>query len=331
VVLSIYPDANVVKQLLASGATDMNVFNIPFLQAYDLASQNQDKLELQTPFEGERVELEMNQGPKGFPALKDVNVRKAIEMGIDRQYIIDNLYDGKTEVPHSYWDGTAWNNPNTPYVGYDPDGAKALLRQAGWYDDTGDGVVKAHGVTGVTDGTPLVLRAATLSAADSSEYESTLLAVQDMLSKIGVKIGTLDTYDLEVFYSPYNSGGPWATGADDLYLMHWATGVDTVNQFQLYSCDTIPSEQNPGGFNASQICNPEIDSLWKQLYTSMSADDRQSAVNRIQDIIADQALTIYIAKRPSAILLNKSIQGFSWGGFAGNPLISLADMKRVTQ
>ena len=154
-----------------------------------------------------------------------------------------------------------------------------------------------------------------------------LLTVQDMLGKLGVKI-SIDTFNLGVFYAPVNSGGPSATGGYDLYLMHWATGVDTVNQFQLYSCDNIPSDQNPGGFNASQICGPGIDQNWKILYTAMSADDRQNAVNQIQNIIADKVYTIYMVKRTSAIVLNKSIQGFIWGGFAGNPLISLADMRR---
>jgi peptide/nickel transport system substrate-binding protein len=270
----------------------------------------------------------MNLGPKGFAGLRDANVRKAIEMGIDRQYIVDNLYDGKTTVPHSYWDGTAWYYKDTPYFGYDPDGARALLKQAGWSDDNGDGVVESHGVAGVPDGTPFVLKAATLAATDSSEYENTLLTVQDMLSKIGVKIASTETYDLGVFYSSVTSGGPWASGADDLYLLHWATGVDTINQFQLYACDAIPSEQNPGGINASQICNPQIDADWKLLGTAMNADDRQNAANRIQTTIGDQVLTIYMAARPSAVILNKDIQGFNWGGFAGNPLISLADMKR---
>jgi len=329
VVVSFYPDANVLKQLLASGDSDFNAFDIPFLQAYDLANQNPNTVQLQTPFEGERVELEMNQGPKGFPALKDLNVRKAIEMGIDRQYIVDNLYDGKTEVPHSYWDGTAWYNPNTPFFGYDPDGAKNLLRQAGWYDDTGDGVAKAHGVAGVDDGTPLVLKAATLASTDSSEYENTLLTVQEMLGKIGVKISGIDTFNLGVFYGPVSSGGPYATGAYDLYLMHWATGVDTINQFQLYGCADIPSDRNPGGENGSQFCDPEIDQNWKLLGTAMNPDDRQNAVNQIQNIIADKVYTIYMVKRTTALVLNKNIQGFVWGGFAGNPLISLADMTRA--
>jgi ABC-type transport system substrate-binding protein len=327
--MNFYPDTNVIKQLLVSGDTDATIFDVPFLQASDLATQNPDKVQLQTPFEGERTELEMNMGPKGFAALKDVNVRKAIEMGLDRQYIVDNLYDGKTTVPHSYWDGTAWYNQKTPFVGYDPEGAKALLKQAGWYDDTGDGVAKAHGVAGVPDGTPFVVRAATLASSDSSEYENTLLAVQDMLSKIGVKIGSIDKYDLGVFYSSLSSGGPYTTGADDLYLLHWSTGVDTINQFQLYACDAIPTDQNPAGFNGSHICSPEVDQLWKVLYTSLNADERQNAANQIQTIMADQVLTIYLAKLPNGLLLSKNIQGFVWGGFAGNPLNSLADMTRT--
>jgi ABC-type transport system substrate-binding protein len=189
-------------------------------------------------------------------------------------------------------------------------------------------VVSAHGVAGVADGTPFVVRAATLASSDSSEYENSLLVVQDMLAKIGIKIASIDKYDLGVFYSSLSSGGPYTTGAADLYLLHWSTGVDTINQFQLYACSAIPTEQNPAGFNGSQICNSEVDQLWNVLGTSMSADERQNAVDRIQNIIADQVLTIYLAKLPNGMLLNKNIQGFVWGGFAGNPLISLADMTR---
>jgi hypothetical protein len=91
----------------------------------------------------------------------------------------------------------------------------------------------------VADGTPLVLRAATLAASDSSEFENTLLVAQDMLSKIG----SIDKYDLVVFYSSLSSGGPYA------------------------------------------------------------------AVDRIQSIIADQVLSIDLAKLPNGMLLNKTIQG----------------------
>ena len=43
-----------------------------------------------------------------------------------------------------------------PFV-YDPERAKALLDEAGWRDEDGDGIREAHGVEGVEDGTPLSL------------------------------------------------------------------------------------------------------------------------------------------------------------------------------
>ena len=156
-----------------------------------------------------------------------------------------------------------------------------------------------------------------------------LLTVQDMLAKIGIKVGSIDKFDLNVFYSSLSSGGPYATGADDLYLLHWSTGTQTIDQYQLYACDEIPTDQKPNGLNGSHICNPEIDRLWKVLGTSMSADERQNAANQIQTIIADQVQTIYMAKRQNPVVLNKNITGFAFGGYAGIPWISLADMKRT--
>jgi peptide/nickel transport system substrate-binding protein len=67
------------------------------------------------------------------PLLADVRVRRALLMAIDRQTMVEKLFRGTQPV------AATWVNPLSPYfdksipvVKFDPAGAKALLKQAGW-------------------------------------------------------------------------------------------------------------------------------------------------------------------------------------------------------
>jgi peptide/nickel transport system substrate-binding protein len=68
------------------------------------------------------------------PALKDVKVRQALIYGLDRQKLIDVVYQGYGKVaiepiaPISW----AWNADGVNPYHYDPAQAKKLLDEAGW-------------------------------------------------------------------------------------------------------------------------------------------------------------------------------------------------------
>ena len=61
----------------------------------------------------------------------DVRVRRAINMGVDRQEMIDHVLNGYGSPAYSACDGLPWYNEASE-VAYDPDGAAALLEAAGW-------------------------------------------------------------------------------------------------------------------------------------------------------------------------------------------------------
>jgi peptide/nickel transport system substrate-binding protein len=64
--------------------------------------------------------------------LKDVNVRKALLMAVDRDSIAKTLYKGYAKTPPSNWPTiTPGFNPDTKAVPYDAAGAKKLLQTAG--------------------------------------------------------------------------------------------------------------------------------------------------------------------------------------------------------
>jgi ABC-type transport system substrate-binding protein len=65
----------------------------------------------------------------------DLNVRKAIAMGVDRQRIVDNFYAEGSEVPSHF---TPCSIPNgcqgEAWYDFDPEAARALLAEAGYPD-----------------------------------------------------------------------------------------------------------------------------------------------------------------------------------------------------
>ena len=71
-------------------------------------------------------------------------VRQAIQYGIDKQFIIDELLYGKTTVSTSEL-SMGWAKCEIPPSEYDPEAAIALLEEAGFTDEDGDGVRECHG------------------------------------------------------------------------------------------------------------------------------------------------------------------------------------------
>ncbi len=67
--------------------------------------------------------------------LSDVRVRKALQLGLNRELLLDAAYSGRGNLengilPH----GVYGFNPELPEIPFDPDEARALLKQAGYPD-----------------------------------------------------------------------------------------------------------------------------------------------------------------------------------------------------
>lgn len=74
----------------------------------------------------------------------DVRVRRAINMGLNREEMIENVLNGYGTPAYSVCDKMPWYNP-AGEVEYDPEAAKALLEEAGWMEGP-DGIREKDGV-----------------------------------------------------------------------------------------------------------------------------------------------------------------------------------------
>ncbi|MCR5106886.1 MAG: ABC transporter substrate-binding protein, partial [Lachnospiraceae bacterium] len=69
-------------------------------------------------------------------ALSNVKVRKAMQMAVDRQSILDSIYNGDGKLEDGIYPSGClyYSDANQGWLKYDPEGAKALLAEAGYAD-----------------------------------------------------------------------------------------------------------------------------------------------------------------------------------------------------
>lgn len=112
----------------------------------------------------------------GNGVTSDPAVRKAINLGIDRQKIVDAALQGHGKPAYGPADGLPWSNPDSA-VPFDLSAAKALLDEAGWVPGA-DGIREKNG-----------LRAAfpiNYVASDSTRQAVTVV-LSELLKPLGIE------------------------------------------------------------------------------------------------------------------------------------------------
>ncbi|QRG70102.1 ABC transporter substrate-binding protein [Brevibacillus choshinensis] len=182
IVMKIVPDAETNRMLFETGKLDI-------LDLEDSASQIPQ-------FKGdEKWKNQIVSGPivgvyyyafnEGMEALGDVRVRKALQMAIDRQTLLDKLYYGEGKLVHGISPpGLLGYNPDLAEIPFDPEKAKALLAEAGY-----------------PNGFDMEIAQVT----DSPNTLKMNEAVQAMLSKVGVKV-KINQMDESTYFATRKEG-----------------------------------------------------------------------------------------------------------------------------
>ena len=198
--------------------------------------------------------LVMNEAHKPFD---NMDVRKAINMAIDRKAIVDTVTFGIGEVANSYIPKGAlyYNAANKDYA-YDPEAAKALMKKAGVNS----------------------LKAGLLVTAGDSSNEQMAVLMKDQLARIGI--------DLTVTKKEQGQAFDTLTQGDyDLSIQYWTNDIidpDEKTAFSMYGDDTNKSFYT--GYK-----NPEVTKLIDQSRVELDAAKRGEIYDRIQQIVRDEA------------------------------------------
>jgi len=214
----------------------------------------------------------------GFCPFKDIRVRKAITLGIDRQAFVDSLLAGKTIVPATQWPNSSWTNASLTPDAYNPTEAAALLDQAG-YTLGADGI--RHGMCNGVD-TKLSFNFETTTKQIRVDIA---LAVQSDLAKIGIEFKPIHT-PAGTFFASYSDGGNMPLGKYDMagYTTGFYPDVMT-GVMDSYACSTIPNAANPSGTNNYHLCDPALDDLMAAVNASADPAVRKVAIDAVQKYI----------------------------------------------
>ena len=117
--------------------------------------------------------------PIGNDVTADPAIRHAINIAVDRQALIDGVLEGYGSKAYTSVDGLPWWNPETVFEDADMDGAKTLLKDSGWKDTDGDGILEKGS---------LKAEFSLLYPAEDVIRQSIAIAVADMIKPLGINI-----------------------------------------------------------------------------------------------------------------------------------------------
>ena len=137
-----------------------------------------------------------NEYPAGNDVTCDLAVRRAINYGVDRQAMIDNVLNGYGTPAYSVCDSSPWGSPDMK-VETDVEAAKKLLDEAGWASGE-DGIRSKDGVRAAFD---------MYYASDDSVRQALAAEFADQMKELGIEVSI--------------KGASW----DDIYPHEFATPI----------------------------------------------------------------------------------------------------------
>lgn len=188
----------------------------------------------------------INLPTEGNPVTADLAVRRAINIGVDREEMIRNVLNGYGTPAYSVCDKLPWYNPASE-VAYDPEEAVRLLEEAGWV--LGDDGVR------VKDGVRAELNI--LYSTGDSVRQALAADLSNQLAELGIACTT--------------EGVGWDTAYDRALTTPLVWGWGAHTPMELYNIyHTMP---DTGTALYSPYANPTVDSYLDQALRCADLED----------------------------------------------------------
>lgn len=188
----------------------------------------------------------INLPTEGNPVTADLAVRRAINIGVDREEMIQNVLNGYGTPAYSVCDKLPWYNPASE-VAYDPEEAVRLLEEAGWV--LGDDGVR------VKDGVRAELNI--LYSTGDSVRQALAADLSNQLAELGIACTT--------------EGVGWDTAYDRALTTPLVWGWGAHTPMELYNI--YHSMPDTGTALYSPYSNPTVDAYMDQALQCSDLED----------------------------------------------------------
>ncbi|WP_299840836.1 peptide ABC transporter substrate-binding protein [uncultured Jannaschia sp.] len=258
------------------------------------------------------------------PFLTDPAVPAAMSKAIDRQLLVDIGYGPGGQptcnilpAPEAYA-----STANEDCLEYDPEAAMAMLEEAGWIDEDGDGIREKDGVR--------------LSVLFQTSVNAVRQDVQALVKEDWEKIGIeteLRSVDASVFFGgdPSSPDTFQKFFADvEMYTNNFA-GVDPQAYMAGWRCSDIPSPESQWqGQNVPRFCSEEYDALVDKLGDTADIEERGEIAKQLNDMLVQNYAMLPLIHRGNPAAHANSLGGIRMNDW-DSELWNIADWYRISE
>ncbi|WP_411390212.1 ABC transporter substrate-binding protein [Pseudomonas sp. MPB23] len=223
--------------------------------------------------------------------LADLRVRQALDMSVNKQQIIDSVYQGAGQLAVNAMPPTQWSYDTTiKDAKFDPEKAKALLKEAG-----------------VKEGTEIVLWAMPVQRPYNPNAKLMAEMLQNDWKKIGLNV-KITSYEWGEYIK--RSKG----GENQAMIIGWSgDNGDPDNWLNvLFGCDSL------SGNNFSKWCDKKFDGIVKEAKATSDVAKRTELYKQAQHILKDAVPMTPIAHSTVYQPMRNTVQDFKISPFGLN-------------
>lgn len=219
--------------------------------------------------------------------MQDQNIRKAIEMGIDKEGFCSAIMEGRgLPAKAAFPDSFSYGNEAVETVSYDPEGAKKLLEESGWKDTDGDGYADKDGQKLTIDWLTYPTR---LEQPKLAEY------AQATLKEIGIDVVVNNTSD----HMTYAADGDF-----DVYVS--STTTAPTGDPEYFFTSTVVGPKNYGKYE-----NKEVTALTEKLHQAFEPEERAKLATELQQKILDDDGFFFVSHLNMGIVTKSNVKGMA--------------------
>jgi peptide/nickel transport system substrate-binding protein len=209
------------------------------------------------------------------PLFQDKRVRQAIAHAIDKNEIIDAVLFGLGSPSTGPYVPNTWPyNPHVKRYEFNPVKAKQLLKEAGWEDTDGDGILDKNG-----NKFEFTIR----TNMGNKLREKTATVIQWRLRNVGINVN-IEIIEWSAFINEFIDKRRFQA-----VILGWSIDLDPDQYDIWHSSKTREKEFNFVSYN-----NPEVDELLEKGRRTFDIEERKKAYFKIQEILADELPYIFL-------------------------------------
>lgn len=237
------------------------------------------------------------------PFLKDVKVRKALQYAINKDDLVNALFEGKQKPAiHNITPRDPWFTDDPSKVSiykYNKREAERLLDEAGW--KLGSDGIRAK------DGKRLTFTL--MTTAGNKTRELVQVYLQNQWKQVGIEVNVKNE-PARVFFGETTK----KRGFDSMALFAWVSSPENTPK-STFTSKNIPTDKNGySGQNYMGWKNPKVDQLLESLDTEMKHEKRVEMIHEVLKLYTDEVPVLPLYYRSDVAVIPNQLKGYRLPG-----------------